>query len=592
LGFKTRLFYLFILRGISYSLQQIKLKLNIKTYNQKINYFCSGFLLSPFKTASYPMVHKQKCSFIAFTCFLFFIPLSVIAQNTWQSWLHISNVGDPSYLPASIAMDNNNKIILATNGGTFSPVFDLSTFGNNLLAKMDTNYRVNWAIPARCYGQGLGGASPNAKICTDKSGNIYWAGSFYDSVVIKQTKLIGRATPVTPGAFQTTKNIYVVKVSPAGDVLWGNVFTAEIKSMPYDFTPSVGGLSADTLGNVYVCGSYGGTLRGDSASVTGSTMVNGYLLKLNSATGKLKKMLSLGQTNTFATKVKTDSKGNVVVVGYFGGTFNLGSFSFSGNSNSAFIAKLDANMSPIWVKQNTLKTCTSMDINEKDHIYITGSSSKGFYIAQYAPDGTLLKTKEPDALPNEVTPHDIIAYRDAVVATGDFRGTLQMDGKQIAFSGTGENALFTVVLDTTFNVKKLNSVSSWGISRGTSLTKIAKSGQFVLAYTFNRFVVANGFIVNALGYDLLLAIDKDFITRTSTTEEVRAKIYPNPANQQVMVETQLPISCKIHNNVGVLVKEGKTNTPISTDDLPNGCYFIRLADASGQQGFFKFVVAR
>jgi hypothetical protein len=538
------------------------------------------------------MIIKQKCSFIAFTFSLFFLPLGLIAQNTWQSWLHISEVGDRDYLPASIAMDNNNKIILATNGGTFSPVFDLSTFGSNLLAKMDTNYRVNWAIPARCYGQGYGGASPNAKICTDKDGNIYWAGSFYDSVVIKQTKLLGRATPVSPGAYQTTKNIYIVKVSPAGDVLWGNVFTAEIKSMPYDFTPSVGGLSADTLGNVYVCGSYGGTLRGDSMSVSGSTMVNGYLLKLNSATGKLKKMLSLGQTNTFATRVKTDSKGNVIVVGYFGGAFNLGNFSFSSNSYSAFVAKLDANMLPIWVKENTVKTCSSVAINEKDNIYITGTSSKGFYIAQYAPDGTLLKTKEPDAVPNLVTPHDIIAYRNVVVATGDFRGTLQMDGNQIAFSATGENALFTVVLDTTFNVKKLNSVTSYGISRGTSLTRIAKSGQFVLAYTFNRFVVANGFIVNAIGYDLMLAIDKDFITPTANIQEITAKLYPNPANQQVILETQQPLACKIHNNLGILVKEGTTNVPISTEDLPNGCYFVRVADAAGKQGFFKFVVAR
>jgi Secretion system C-terminal sorting domain len=538
------------------------------------------------------MICKKSHSRLTFILFVFFIPASVIAQNTWQSWLQISEVGDPAYLPASIAMDNNNKIILATNGGTFSPVFDLSTFGNNLLAKMDTNYRVNWAIPARCYGQGYGGASPNAKICTDKDGNIYWAGSFYDSVIIKQTKLIGKAIPVSPGAFQTTKNIYVVKVSPAGDVLWGNVFTAEIKSMPYDFTPSVGALSADTLGNVYVCGSYGGTLRGDSASVTGSTMVNGYLLKLNATTGKLKKMLSLGQSNTFATKVKTDSKGNVIVVGYFGGTFNLGNFSFSSNSYSAFIAKLDANMLPIWVKENKVKTCSGMDINEKDHIYITGTSAGGFYIAQYAPDGTLLKTKEPNTIPNEVTPRDIIAYRNAVVATGDFRGTLQMEDKQIAFSGTGENALFTVVLDTSFNVKKLNTVSSWGISRGTALTKIAKSGQFVLAYTFNRFVVANGFIVNAIGYDLMLAIDKDFITPTANIQEISAKIYPNPANQQVMVETPNPFSYKIHNNLGIFVKEGKTNAPISTEDLPNGCYFVRIASSDGKQGFFKFVVAR
>lgn len=532
-----------------------------------------------------------KSTFPVFIYILFLLSTSLTAQNTWQSWLQISTVGSSDFIPASITMDNNNKIILSTNGGTTSPVFDLTTFGSCVLAKMDTNYRVDWAMPARTYGTGYGGASVNAKVCTDKDGNIYWAGSFYDSVIIKQTKLIGKANPVAPGAFQTTKNIYIVKISPLGDVLWGNVFTAEIRSIPYDFTPNVGSLCADTLGNVYISGNYAGVLRGDSVSVTGSNMSNGYLIKLNAATGKLKKMMSLGQTNCYANKVKTDSKGNVLLAGYFGGTFSLGSFSFFSNSNSAFIAKLDTNLSPIWVKQNGGKTCSAMDVNEKDHIYLTGTSANGFYIAQYAPNGTLLKTKEPTSS-HETSPRDIIAYRDVVVVTGDFRGSIQMDGKQIAATVTADNSIFTVTLDTTFSVRKLNTVTSYGTTIGNAMTKIAKSGQLVLAYTFNRFVVANGFVVNAIANDLMIAIDKDLVTHTAFAQDLPARIYPNPANEQLIIETDETVNYKIYNNLGIFIKENRTNTPISTSDLPNGSYFIQAEDASGKRGFFKFVVAR
>lgn len=525
-----------------------------------------------------------------FIYILFVLPTSLIAQNAWQSWLQISTVGSSDFIAASITMDNNNKIILSANGGTTSPVFDLNTFGSCVLAKMDTNYRVNWAIPARGFGTGLGGASVNPKVCTDKDGNIYWAGSFYDSVIIKQTKLIGTATPVPPGAFQTTKNIYIVKISATGEVLWGNVFTAEIRAIPYNFTPNVSSLSADTLGNIYISGSYAGTLRGDGASVSGSNMSNGYLLKMNAATGRLKKMMSLGQTNCYANKVKTDSKGNVLLAGYFGGTLNLGSFSFFSNSNSAFIAKLDTNLSPIWIKQNAGKTCSAMDVNEKDNIYLTGTSGSGFYIAQYAPDGTLLKTKEANT--SEIAPHDLIAYRDVVVVTGDFRGSIQMDGKQIAATVTADNSIFTVTLDTTFSVRKLNTVSSYGTTKGNAMTKISKSGQLVLAYTFNRFVVANGFVVNAIAYDLMIAIDKDLVTHTAFAQDLAARIYPNPANEQLIVETETTINCKIFNSLGVFVKENKTNTIINTRDLPNGSYFIQAEDSSGKRGFLKFVVAR
>ncbi len=82
--------------------------------------------------------------------------------------------------------------------------------------------------------------------------------------------------------------------------------------------------------------------------------------------------------------------------------------------------------------------------------------------------------------------------------------------------------------------------------------------------------------------DTVFSIDEDTCNPTASTEEFEVqqiKVYPNPSQGQIFIESEPIANIKIHSISGKLMKEFNSynhSSGISIDDLPTGIYFMSL----------------
>ena len=79
------------------------------------------------------------------------------------------------------------------------------------------------------------------------------------------------------------------------------------------------------------------------------------------------------------------------------------------------------------------------------------------------------------------------------------------------------------------------------------------------------------------------------------TKEFDFSIYPNPAQTQFSISTDLPhdISIRVFNTMGQMVLSTRhTNQPISVDNLPNGIYIVHLSTQNSMVGTRKLIISR
>jgi hypothetical protein len=72
-------------------------------------------------------------------------------------------------------------------------------------------------------------------------------------------------------------------------------------------------------------------------------------------------------------------------------------------------------------------------------------------------------------------------------------------------------------------------------------------------------------------------------------------VYPNPAKDVLTVEGKGMVKCELYNVLGQhyltsLVSDGKTVTHLSTQNIPNGIYFLRITNSSGEQHTERVIV--
>lgn len=80
------------------------------------------------------------------------------------------------------------------------------------------------------------------------------------------------------------------------------------------------------------------------------------------------------------------------------------------------------------------------------------------------------------------------------------------------------------------------------------------------------------------------------------TKEFDFSIYPNPAQTQFSISTDLPhddISIRVFNTMGQMVLSTRhTNRPISVDNLPNGIYIVHLSTQNSMVRTRKLIISR
>ena len=231
-------------------------------------------------------------------------------------------------------------------------------------------------IPTFQWAQSAGssGFEGSYAVTSDALGNIIHTGAFSNSV------------DFDPGLGQTilqasgnSRDIFVQKVDPSGQLLWAVSFPGLDNNYPDAIT-------TDTAGNVYVAASFRNTIDCDPGpginNLTASGSTDALVVKLD-PNGNLQWARSVGGSGLDrGYSVEVDSNQRVYFSGYFQGTADLDpgpatqSHSVSGSAD-VFTIQLDQNGDLIWARSfggpdNDIPLHSALDQTTGD-LYITGN---------------------------------------------------------------------------------------------------------------------------------------------------------------------------------------------------------------------------
>ncbi len=206
-------------------------------------------------------------------------------------------------------------------------------------------------------------------VTADANGNIYLAGIVNNSVAADGSFTVAAGT----------QGPFVAKFNPAGTLMWMTVGAAQAGS-------GVTGAAVDASGRVTVTGYLAaGTLRWGTNELVTTASTKAFVANLE-ADGTPRWAWAPGGTDlSGGNSIAVDSLGQLYVAGYFRGTIGIGATSLAsdGGFSDAFIAKLDADGSFLWVRRaggSDWNPPNSLAVGG-DRVYLAGSfqtSTAGF----------------------------------------------------------------------------------------------------------------------------------------------------------------------------------------------------------------------
>lgn len=276
-------------------------------------------------------------------------------------------------------------------------------------------------------------------IAIDKSGNIYVTGA-YASYYIK----FGTDSLSNDGTGFST---YLVKYSPAGNVLWARGLDAS-----QDVFST--GLSIDKNGDVSMSGYYSSdSVKFDAIKITGDSYYISFLAKFNSANGNALWAKGLQYDDNKALCIATDTLNNIYIAGTFSDSIKIGTTVFKSSAyyTDAYFIKYNSAGNIVWAKSagvNYDDGATGLATDKAGNIYLAGyfqSDSIVFggvklklpnssvygngFLVKYDNAGTALWAKSTGGLSEDYIEAVTTNAAGDVFIAGDFRSnTLSLDG--------------------------------------------------------------------------------------------------------------------------------------------------------------------
>jgi hypothetical protein len=316
---------------------------------------------------------------------------------------------------------------------------------------------------------------------TDQQGNLVVIGFFFGSEDFDPG----------PGVQLLNSNgqydVFIQKFNPNGDLLWAKSFGGSLSDYTY-------AMDVDQVGNIYLTGTFSGTVDFNPGSGTVNKSANGlneiYVLKLNSA-GVFKWVRTFGRSSGVRS-IAVNENGDVYTSGDFTETkdFNPGSAITNLVSNGiidVFVHKMDSNGNFLWAKSfggDAIDYATVIDFDPSGNIYISGkfqgtsdfdpsttsynlSSNGGYdiYINKLNNQGDLIWAKSFGGLNGESAEDLSIDKYGNIVTTGVFHDSTDFDpgpNTSVLYSNQG-NDIFVQKLDSNGNfiwVKSFDGTNS------------------------------------------------------------------------------------------------------------------------------------
>ncbi|HEU4718885.1 MAG TPA: hypothetical protein VFU15_13670 [Bacteroidia bacterium] len=315
----------------------------------------------------------------------------------------------------------------------------------------------SWAFATQ-YGSAYSQSA--YRIAVDKNDNYYVAGQFAYDLWIGPVHLQGHAPS---GSW----NIFLAKFGPGGNVLWAREFGGFC-------TDLITGMSIDTLGGIFLCGSFCDTINIDNvhllaADISGSN--NSYVIKFDGNGNALWGKDIVGKSPCRVECVAADGAGGVFAGGYFSDTLITGAqVLHTTGVDDAFISRIGASGNTLWAQRDGgayYEAIQYLCTDNAHHVYAggkyTNSSVFGsyalnnapgqddFFVASYDFSGGNANWATDGSIggPDNINYLGGIAYDNigGIVLSGGFTGTLSFTGSATGISPNYDDN-FLVRMDT------------------------------------------------------------------------------------------------------------------------------------------------
>jgi hypothetical protein len=354
-------------------------------------------------------------------------------------------------------------------------------------------------LPAQGFewAKQIGGAAfdYSSGIVVDQAGNVYSAGYFSGTA-----DMDGGASTFTFSS-SGSSDIFISKSDVNGNFLWAKQIGGTGKDQ-------LSALALDASGNIYVTGSFQGTVDFDPGPNTiNRTSFGGddiFIAKLD-PNGNVVWSRQMGGIDTeYPSSICVSPSGSIYTCGWFRGTADFDPSANTTNLTSnggddAFIAKLDANGVFAWAKQiggGDMDYGFSIKVDAAENIYVTGSFidevdfdpgsgifkaiSKGMddiFISKWDGSGAFIWTYCMGSSDSDSGYGITVDTWGNIYTTGWFQGTVDFDPG----------------VDTT-------ELSSKGVN-DLFVSKLNKEGKLVWAKQFGGSTYDEGFAIAADDYD-------------------------------------------------------------------------------------------
>ena len=355
---------------------------------------------------------------------------------------------------------------------------------------------------------GSTGDEEGLSIATDDAGNVYVAGSFNGSITF------GGSTMQTAG----NDDAFVASLNASGNYRWSYQFGGSM----YDSGRRV----AVRGTSVTMVGGFVGSMILNGTNVTSSGEMDTFIVNMTTD-GAINWARSVGGTgNDRPNGLAIDSANNIVIVGFFGGTTNLGGSALASNGyEDVFIAKYrGADGVHLFSKKLGgvgFDNGTAVAVDLSNSIYILGTytgsvdfggpspltaTSVDLFVAKYSLAGSYSWVRSPG--PNLFGQSVIVNNAGDLAMSGMFCGTVTFGGPPLSSVGScadSDKDIFAVRLRGT-DGSHINSVRAGGTDLDVSwgATQFEDGRVFVIG-GFSGFAEFGGEgLMSDGGYDLVV----------------------------------------------------------------------------------------
>ena len=390
------------------------------------------------------------------------------------------------------------------------------TSGNSNMVSATTGAAPTPTPSGSPWSKGFGSANNDAgqAVEFDSGGNLYATGYFQGTV-----NFGGNCGALTSNG-SSYPDAYLAKYSPSGTCLWAKGFGGTLDDAGY-------GVAVDSSDNVVVAGDFAGTADFGGGAVTGQPGYNIFVAKYGSdGRYQWSKTYGSpsGGTN-LPYSVAVDSSGNVGLTGQFQYSIDFGGGSLTGNGSfqDVFVLKLSAGGGYLWSKGfggSFIDMGRGIAFDPSGNVVVVGTfwytidvgcgtlTSAGgdeIFVVKYSPSGGCLWAKRFGDSADQEAMGVAVDFAGNIAITGSFKGTLNFGGSDLVDTYFAQPDIYVVELNASGGHVWSKSFGTMNSDQGRAVAVDTSGNVVITGYFLGTIDFGGGPVTSSGGLNTFVA---------------------------------------------------------------------------------------